>query len=175
MKARLALTAIAITAAAMLLPTTAGAQGRSPATTINTQLQRSIPLTGTAPVGSTFDGRYKITGFQVRNGRLLAVGTLRATLRTALGRARTVTRNVTLPAALSTRQPGAARSAAAGSCRILFLTLGPLDLDLLGLRVQLNQVILRITGVRGAGNLLGNLLCAITGLLDPNPLSARRG
>ncbi len=45
--------------------------------------------------------------------------------------------------------------------------LGPLDLNLLGLRVQLNQVDLRITAVPGPGNLLGNLLCAIAGVLDP--------
>lgn len=49
--------------------------------------------------------------------------------------------------------------------------LGPLDLDLLGLVVHLNQVHLNITADAGPGNLLGNLLCAIAGLLDPGPLS----
>jgi hypothetical protein len=52
------------------------------------------------------------------------------------------------------------------SCDILNLVLGPLHLDLLGLVVDLNQVILEITGQTGAGNLLGNLLCALFGLLD---------
>ena len=52
------------------------------------------------------------------------------------------------------------------TCPILHLELGPLDLNLLGLRVQLNQVVLDITAIPGAGNLLGNLLCAIAGLLD---------
>lgn len=51
-------------------------------------------------------------------------------------------------------------------CPILHLELGPLDLNLLGLRVQLNQVVLDITAVPGPGNLLGNLLCAVAGLLD---------
>jgi hypothetical protein len=51
-------------------------------------------------------------------------------------------------------------------CRILTLVLGPLDLNVLGLRVQLNRVELRITAIPGPGNLLGNLLCAIAGLLD---------
>jgi hypothetical protein len=32
--------------------------------------------------------------------------------------------------------------------------------------VDLNQVHLVITGERGPGNLLGNLLCAVAGLLD---------
>jgi hypothetical protein len=51
-------------------------------------------------------------------------------------------------------------------CPILHLELGPLDLNLLGLRVQLNRVVLDITAIPGPGNLLGNLLCAIAGLLD---------
>ena len=52
------------------------------------------------------------------------------------------------------------------SCDVLFLDLGPLNLDLLGLTVDLSQVILDINAVTGAGNLLGNLLCALLGLLD---------
>jgi hypothetical protein len=52
------------------------------------------------------------------------------------------------------------------SCGILLLDLGPLHLDLLGLVVDLNEVVLDITGQTGSGNLLGNLLCALTGLLD---------
>jgi len=54
---------------------------------------------------------------------------------------------------------------AAASCQILDLVLGPLDLDLLGLVVHLNQVHLNITADAGPGN----LLCAIAGLLDPGP------
>jgi hypothetical protein len=56
------------------------------------------------------------------------------------------------------------------SCRILFLDLGPLDLNLLGLRVQLNDIHLRITAEPGPGNLLGNLLCAVAHLLDGGPI-----
>lgn len=51
-------------------------------------------------------------------------------------------------------------------CPILHLELGPLDLDLLGLQVHLDRVVLDITAQPGPGNLLGNLLCAIAGLLD---------
>ena len=54
----------------------------------------------------------------------------------------------------------------AASCDILNLVLGPLDLNLLGLEVHLNQVVLDIVAATGAGNLLGNLLCAVAGLLD---------
>ena len=62
---------------------------------------------------------------------------------------------------------GAANSAAAApACDVLNLVLAPLDLDLLGLQVHLDRVVLNIVAQSGAGNLLGNLLCAVTGLLD---------
>ena len=64
----------------------------------------------------------------------------------------------------------AAPSPSAPVCDILFLDLGPLFLDLLGLTVDLAEVILDINAVPGAGNLLGNLLCAVAGLLDPGGL-----
>ena len=57
----------------------------------------------------------------------------------------------------------------AQGCQILDLTLGPLNLNVLGLVVTLNQVHLNITAVPGPGNLLGNLLCGVAHLLDgPN-------
>lgn len=53
------------------------------------------------------------------------------------------------------------------SCEILSLTLGPLTLDLLGLVITIpNPIVLTITAEPGPGNLLGNLLCGIAGLLD---------
>ncbi len=63
---------------------------------------------------------------------------------------------------------GAATStqALAATCDILHLNLGPLDLNLLGLVVHLDKVVLDIVAQSGAGALLGNLLCAVAGLLD---------
>lgn len=66
-------------------------------------------------------------------------------------------------------------AANAAACDILNLVLGPLDLNILGLRIQLNRVVLDITAVPGAGNLLGNLLCAVAGLLDGTPLAGLLG
>jgi hypothetical protein len=57
---------------------------------------------------------------------------------------------------------------ATGSCPILHFEFGPLDLDLLRLVVHLDKVVLDITAESGAGNLLGNLLCAVAHLLDSN-------
>jgi hypothetical protein len=53
-----------------------------------------------------------------------------------------------------------------GDCQILFLDVGPIFLDLLGLQVDVSQIIIDVTAVPGPGNLLGNLLCAVAGLLD---------
>jgi hypothetical protein len=55
---------------------------------------------------------------------------------------------------------------AGSGCDILLLDLGPLHLDLLGLEVDLAEVILDVTATAGAGNLVGNLLCAVVHLLD---------
>lgn len=119
----------------------------------------ALPVTGTIPGGGTFTGALDITRFAVQNGQLVAIGTLTGTLTDALG---TVIGNVTnVPITLPITN-------IAGTCQILHLELGPLDLNLLGLVVHLDKVVLDITAQSGAGNLLGNLLCAVAGLLDNN-------
>jgi hypothetical protein len=60
----------------------------------------------------------------------------------------------------------------AAECNILHLALGPIDLNLLGLRVQLTDcaqgpVVLDITATPGGG-LPGDLLCGLSGLLQGN-------
>jgi len=45
--------------------------------------------------------------------------------------------------------------------------LGPLDLNLLGLVVHLDRVVLDITAQTGSSALLGNLLCSVLGVLNP--------
>jgi len=68
--------------------------------------------------------------------------------------------------------PLASSAALAGAaCPVLDLSLGPVDLNLLGLEVSLDNcnngpVTLDITAVPGAGNLLGNLICALTNALN---------
>lgn len=60
----------------------------------------------------------------------------------------------------------------AATCEILSLALGPLDLNLLGLRVELDDcangpVTVDVTATQGGG-LLGDLLCGLTNLLNNN-------
>jgi hypothetical protein len=98
----------------------------------------------------------------------MAVGRLHATLTRANGKVvGTDSKTVTLPVRSADGAPvGKATAARAGDCAILHLVLGPLDLNLLGLKVHLDKVVLDVDAAPGAGNLLGNLLCAVAGLLD---------
>ena len=57
-------------------------------------------------------------------------------------------------------------NAAADGCPILHLELQEIHLDLLGLNVDTSDICLDIHGEQGPGNLLGNLLCGLTGILD---------
>ena len=52
--------------------------------------------------------------------------------------------------------------------------LGPLDLNLLGLEIHLDTVVLDIIA-NPAGGLLGELLCAVANLLDGGPLGGLLG
>jgi hypothetical protein len=134
------------------------------------KLLKNVPVTGTtiADVGGAtgvFNGKVSITRFDYDqvNRTLLVSGRLED----ANG---IVVANFTgIPASLVS---SAGAPTAALACTILDLDIGAIHLDLLGLVVDLAPIHLDITGETGSGNLLGNLLCALTGLLDPSfPLS----
>jgi hypothetical protein len=156
-----------------LSATAAGAAVTAPALTHKTAAaQATSPVRLTSVVTGTFtnaDGKGTFNGtftprkFSVVNGVLESTGVLKGTLTDANGtKLGTVDKTVTDSVNTST----AAAAAAPAACAILNLVLGPLNLNLLGLVVTLNEVHLVITAVPGAGNLLGNLLCAVTGLLN---------
>jgi hypothetical protein len=92
----------------------------------------------------------KVDRFRATAAGTNASGTASATL-TPLGQLpTTVTKRVTLAASRS------------GSCTILTLTLETLELNLLGLDVHLEKVVLNITGQRHGG-VLGSLFCSLAG------------
>ena len=100
-----------------------------------------------------------IDSVDVVDGQLVATATVTLDV---VGR--TVTHIVEFPLDLG-GSPGAA-----GECDILHVELGPIDLDLLGLVVALDDceggpVTVDIVAMAG-GDLLGDLLCEIAGLLD---------
>jgi hypothetical protein len=119
--------------------------------------QVTIPVTGTSGGGNMFSGAFTLTSFAVRDGQVVALGTISGVVTNAAGTVGSVLTTAAIPTAVG-----------ATTCAILHLDLGPLSLDLLGLQVDLSRIVLDITAQAGAGNLLGNLLCAVAGLLD-NP------
>jgi hypothetical protein len=141
----------------VIVAPTANAAPTSTATAGRVLQAANIPVTGTTSTG-TFTGSLSNLSTSVVNGVLTLTGTITGTAtNTATGVTTPV--NDTFTATINNLTAG-------GSCKILDLDLGPLSLDLLGLQIDLSQVQLDITAVRGAGNLLGNLLCAVAGLLD---------
>ncbi|MGW5667496.1 hypothetical protein [Micromonospora sp. NPDC003776] len=162
--ARLRTTFVALAASAGLVLSGTGVAQAAPVTqqasaVAPTASTVSTPVTGSftdalGGIGS-FTGTFTPTRFINQNGQLAAVGTLTGTMTNSAGTSLgAVTQQVTTPVQAS------------GTCDILNLDLGPLDLNLLGLQVHLNEVVLDITAQQGPGNLLGNLLCAVAGLLD---------
>lgn len=182
--------ALALLCMATLAP--AGmAQGQSGAKGV------SVPVAGTVAGGGKFAGTFNIQRFAARDNQVVAVGIISGTVTDSAGNVVTTgLQTVALPVTLSggAAAAAAARPAngeakfvktsydrsgtvtylgAAGpapaqaSCEILRLSIGAINLDLLGLQVSLNPILLVITAQPGPGNLLGNLLCAIVNLLNP--------
>ncbi|MBE2314708.1 hypothetical protein DVA67_001885 [Solirubrobacter sp. CPCC 204708] len=143
------------------------------------RLTQVVPMSGTVTKGGQkgkpFTGTYTIERFVNAGGALHAVGTVKG----KAGNKSVTKKNVRVPAAVAnSAAAGGAQASqvpplplpplpAGNACSILSLDLGPINLNVLGLVVRTNQIQLRIDAVQGPGNLLGNLLCAITGLLNP--------
>ena len=144
-------TITALTVAAMLL---APASAPVDAAQAGPKAGLAMPVTSADSVVQ-FAGTFTLNRFVPTDTGVAAVGTITGTLVDALGNATTVVRNVSIPVSITQT-----------TCDVLHLELGPLDLDLLGLVVHLDKVVLDIDAVSAPGNLLGNLLCAILGLLD---------
>jgi hypothetical protein len=127
----------------------------------------AIPVvsTGTA---AAFNGTFTLRRFVRAGDSIAAVGTLSGVVTPTGGTPTSIFRNLIVPVQIAAGGPpvGADLVTPAATCGILHLDLGPLFLDLLGLQVDLSRVVLDIVAESGPGNLLGNLLCAVTGLLD---------
>ena len=119
------------------------------------QARIQIPINVTTANGA-LTGVFNLTRFVVRNGQLAAVGTLTGTITNAAGQTvGAIVQTLTIPVANIT-----------GTCDILHLELGPIDLNLLGLVVHVDKIVVDIDAQSGSGNLLGNLLCAVANLLN---------
>ncbi|HEX7338279.1 MAG TPA: hypothetical protein VF252_13820 [Gemmatimonadales bacterium] len=127
-------------------------------------VQQVTNLAVTAANGTTglFTGTLTITSFATNAaGDLLANGTLVGNLVGSITGGATTAVNQTFTNLLVD----------AGRCPILALDVGRIFLDLLGLQLDVAPISIDLTAVAGPGNLLGNLLCALVGILDQNPLA----
>lgn len=120
-----------------------------------------IPVTGTTQNANSkfsFTGTLDITGFAAQENQLVALGTLNGVLKNPAGRVvRTVTDlAVTLPLLNVVTEE---------VCQILKLDIGAIDLNLLGLRVQVAPIHILVTANPAQG-ILGDLLCAIANLFN---------
>ena len=133
-------------------------------------------FTGTTASGKRVTGSFTPFRFSKKNGHLRARGMVRGVVHQA-GPNRRFAVVRTLPVrrvnGTSITNARQATAAAAAVCPILRLRLGRINLNLLGLRITTNRIKLNIVAVPGPGNLLGNLLCAIAGLLDGPPTPAQ--
>jgi hypothetical protein len=162
-----ALAALMVCAVSLGAAGTASAAQEPP----KTPLTKKVKVTGT----KGFKGTYTIDRFARRGGKLVAIGTLKGTMRKRGATLRVTRKNVRMPAAVTGAGAATAKASqdplpplpGGQSCQVLALDLGPINLNLLGLVVRTNEIQLRIDAVQGPGNLLGNLLCAITGILNP--------
>jgi hypothetical protein len=130
----------------------------------------SSPVNFTSAAGK-FAGVFVPTRFvSTAAGKVLARGIVTGTVTKTGQAAEGVSQAVTMP--VQSARTGTSTSSAISnsavpviSCSVLNLVLGPLHLDLLGLVVDLNRVVLNITAVP-AGGLLGQLLCSVANLLS---------
>ena len=126
-------------------------------------------MTAAAKNGKKFKGTYTINRFTQSGGKVYAVGALKGKLK-----GRNVKRSgVRIPRHARPPPDAAARLAAAAEpdrrapARCSTSCCSPIDLNLLGLRLATSRIEVLLEAVPGANALLGNLLCAITGISRP--------
>jgi hypothetical protein len=156
----------ALFAVAMIFSTTNVAQAQTQSAPLGKPIEVSGTLTqarGVQPTdlgkefeGGTFEGVIKNAKVAVEGGQAFLSGTLKGTATAESGATQQIKQQfANMPLGVSGQ-----------SCQILFLDVGPIFLDVLGLQVDLSRITLDITAQPGPSNLLGNLLCAVAGLLD---------
>ena len=144
-----ALLATLVVSALAALPFATTAVAAPPSSTVTPVLQGvSCTQAGVTVACPTLTAT--LSGFQAIGNQLFAVVTVTATNGT-----QTASQTVLLPVA-----------PAQGTCQILHLELGPIDLNLLGLMVHVDKIVVDITAHSGPGNLLGNLLCGLANALN---------
>ncbi len=129
-KLRMAAVAVLTSCAVVLGAAGTASAAQAPA---KTPLTKTVKLTGS----KGFKGTYTIDRFASRNGKLVAIGTLKGKLRKN-GKTKKIRRSgVRMPASVAGAGPAAQGSQLPNipnACQVLNLVLGPINLNLLGPR-----------------------------------------
>src|SRR3954471_19979574 len=163
-RTRLAAIAATFTCALMLVGGAGVASAATRTAPAAVPLTKTLKRPGATKSGKKFSGRFKVDRFIAKGGKTYALGTVTG----KLAGKKVTKHNVKLPVA----QNASSAAAAQASCQVLDLVINPITLNLLGLVVHTDTIHLNITAIPGAGNLLGNLLCGILGILDPGHITA---
>lgn len=121
----------------------------------------------------TFNGLFVPTTFVEQDGKVLVKGAVAGKVHRFGHAARWISQSTSMVvknASVDSTSSSPVGVASLVSCSVLHLVLGPLHLNLLGLVIDLNQVILTITAIPSSepgGGLLGDILCALSG--GPTP------
>jgi hypothetical protein len=153
-----------------------GGAGPAAAKTSSQRLTKEVAL-GAKVVGAKSSRTLRRTTFSIdrfvaRGGKLYAVGKLSTRMR-----GRTVSRKLLMPASFTTgaqtaqAPPPSQIPPTEGACPVLYLDLSPITLNLLGVLVRTSRIEVRIEAIPGPGNLLGNLLCGLLGILNPEMMA----
>jgi hypothetical protein len=139
-----------------------------------------LDVEGVASNGQPFEGAISDYSFTVdrATGTLMMTGVLAGrvgdtkitdldfTVPVKLSQASQATRALAAyvpDAVVAQQQPSSPK----GGCDVFVLDIQGISLGLLGLQVDLSPITIDVGGGTGSGRLLGNLLCALLGLLSP--------
>lgn len=177
-KRHIALPLIAILLVSLALPATA--QVTLPTPVIAPSSGITVPVSGVVRGAGRVSGTFTVLQFLenpdvASPDRILAAGKLQLALPDGRSVSTTAAMPVKLPsniqvASATTTTVGGLIQLVQAACDVLDLTLGPLDLNLLGLEIHLDTVHLVIEA-NPAGGLLGQLLSALCQPATPNPLA----
>jgi hypothetical protein len=165
MQRRILLSGAVALAGAAVLPGTAQAQSAN-GLVVQDAVGVARTLAGTA-YNRRFQGQIRITEMAY-DGQLRVSGFISGVAQGAGAKVNVINQEFEQVAATLVEPPasGGTTAVAQQVCPILDLDIGPIFLNLLGLVIDLSAIHLDITAVSEAGALLGNLLCALVGLLD---------
>jgi hypothetical protein len=159
------MTASALSLALLFCSATAAAREHDDDDRSKAQLY--LPIAGTAARGVTFAGTLSVQKFSQRNGKLVAIGMVSGSATSAGTPLGTVLAG---PIEFPVREPAPGSLIAndapvsvqqAATCQVLHLEVGAVNLNVLGLQIATQPIAIDVSGVTGATNVLGQLICTI--------------